>query len=939
VFDLIAPDPGLLLGREAELSRLQELLGDDGPPGRVLVVLGEAGLGKSVLLAEAANRAESAGHRILSISGLESAVHRAFGALQRLLQPLLLSGAAELPRRQELALRGAFGLEAEPVPADRLLVGIAALTLLSNSSESAPLLVIVDDAPWVDRNSLDVLSFVGHRLAGERISLLLGARGQHPPPGFDRDFAELRLGPLSALDAGRLLDRQPRPPRGRARSQVLAEAAGNPMALIELAKVIADDPAAGRRWAAEPLALTDRLTAVTAAQVAALPEPTQAVLLLAAVADGQDLAGAAGVSGAELEALVPAEELGLIKVDRSGVRFAHPLIRSAIYHAAPVKQRAAIHRRLAGALHDRPDRQAWHLAAAAREPDEQVAGRLEATAAQAQLRGGLAAAAMALERAAELSPSPDHRARRLASAARVAADTGQADWAEDLATRALAIATEPEVRLAARRSVGWALAWSNRHAAAFAASFSLAQDAFGRDPVTAWGGLATASSVMYQSGEPGALVAVRRLLDRLERTWPPSSDRVQLQVAQAQRLWVRAAAGPYHDRAQTMTQLDRWQSADLSVSAIAVAGAAAWLLDRPRLAIDLLRSGLRQLDAPGLRGASAPSLSALGWVCLDAGRWDDAVEAADQADDLAVAYQMDIVASSSALITGTIAALRGDYAAARAAAARAQEYDPEQSRSVTARTRHILGLVALAQGRQAEAFDQIRGLFEADGTPLHHHVSYLALADLAAAAVQAGRPAKGHEILARALSRLDGTPSPRLEQAIARASAALADPAGAQAHFDRAISNPAGSQWPFERAQLELDYGGWLRRRRRVNDAKPMLTAALETFRRLQASPWQQLAEAELRACGVAVSEPRLAPDALLGLTPQQRQIVRLAGAGLSNREIADELFLSPRTVGSHLYRAYPQLGVAGRHQLHELITNLAATSAAGSDPDANRET
>src|SRR6202043_1981296 len=216
-------------------------------------------------------------------------------------------------------------------------------------------------------------------------------------------FPGRRLDPLSAADAGRLLDGQPRPPQGRARAQVLAQAAGNPMALIELAKVIAADPAASRRWAAEPLPPGDRLSAVLTSRFAALPEQARAALLLGAVADGPDLRVAASHgTGPDARALAPAEQLGLVQVNRTGLQFFHPLVRSAIYHSAPFAQRAAAHRQLAEALYDQPDRRAWHLAAAALQPDEQVASLLEATAAQAQLRGGAAAAALAMERAAEL---------------------------------------------------------------------------------------------------------------------------------------------------------------------------------------------------------------------------------------------------------------------------------------------------------------------------------------------------------------------------------------------------------------------------------------------------------------------------------------------------------------------------------------------------------
>src|SRR5580692_4662831 len=239
------------------------------------------------------------------------------------------------------------------------------------------------------------------------------------------------------------------------------------MALIELATVIADDPGTSRRWAAEPLPLTERLSAVITARFAALPEQARAALLLAAVADGPDLRVAASHGGGpDARALAPAEQLGLVTVDRTGLQFSHPLVRSAIYHSAPFARRAAAHRQLAQALHDQPDRRAWHLAAAALQPDEHVASLLEATATQAQHRGGAAAAAVAMERAAELSPGPEDRARRLAAAASAAVPTGQADWVQDLATRALAVTADPELRLTARHDAGWALAWSGRRTAA-----------------------------------------------------------------------------------------------------------------------------------------------------------------------------------------------------------------------------------------------------------------------------------------------------------------------------------------------------------------------------------------------------------------------------------------------------------------------------------------
>jgi DNA-binding CsgD family transcriptional regulator len=926
--ELSAEQPALIIGRDAGRARLRGLV-DPAPAGQVLVVTGEAGMGKTVLLADTAERAQAAGMRVLRVTGRESESRLAFAGLHQLLRPVL-SSAAGLPGRQARALLGALGLSADPGAPDPLLTGAAVLTLLSDLSEQSPVVVVADDAHWLDRSSLDVLAFAGRRLDAERVVLLVGARGQVPPPGFDRGFPELHLEPLSAADAGRLLDEQPRPPRGRARAQVLAQAAGNPMALIELAKVIADDPAASRRWAAEPLPPGDRLTAVLASRFAALPEPARAALLLAAVADRPDLnAVASHGAGPDARALAPAEQLGLVKLDRTGLHFSHPLVRSAIYHSAPFAQRAAAHRELASALDDQPDRRAWHLAAAALQPDEQVAALLEATAAQAQHRGGAAAAAVALERAAELSPDPEDQARRLVAAASAAVPTGEGDWVQDLAARALAVTADPGLRLAARHDAAWVLAWSGRRSAALSVLLSVAEEASRDRPALAWDALGSAATVAYQSGTPASRQAVSRALDLLERQGPPPPG-LDVNVL---RLWIRVSADPIGSRDQLLPDLRQIAGSPVEEPSLWRLASAAWLLDEPDLAVRLLEEAMRRLRAPGVRGTSGGTLTVLGWAYIDTGRWDEALDVAAEAAGLAEANQMELIAASADVITATVLALRGDAGAARQHAARALgTVDPAEAGLVAARARRALGVAALADGSYLQAFTQLRGLFGEDGAPLHNYASYLGIADLAAAAVRADRRMEGSDVVEQVLSRLQGRASARLEQLIARARGLLASPDGAEAHFGKALADPAGDQWPFERAQLRLDYAEWLRRRRRINDAKPVLTHALGTFRRLGARSWEQRAQAELRASGVAVAGAAGEPDALQELTPQQRQIVRLASQGLTDREIGDRLFLSPRTVASHLYRSYPKLGVASRHQLRDVIAR-AGTPTAGETP------
>jgi len=282
---------------------------------------------------------------------------------------------------------------------------------------------------------------------------------------------------------------------------------------------------------------------------------------------------------------------------------------------------------------------------------------------------------------------------------------------------------------------------------------------------------------------------------------------------------------------------------------------------------------------------------------------------------------MEAVAASADLAAATVLAARGDHDQVRPLLTSAlAAVDPAETRSVAARAWHAAGIAALAHGNYLAAYAQLRQLFDTDGVPWHHHISYLAIADLAAAAAAAGRRQEVRALVRHAMAQVDPAPGPRLLQLAGRARAMLAERSDAEAHFTLGLTDPAGATWPFERAQLQLDYGEWLRRQRRINEAKPLLTAALETFLQLGAALWSRRAEAELRATGVSAPATTAAAGALAALTPQQREIVTLASRGLTNAEIADRLFLSPRTVASHLYRSYPKLGVAGRHQLRDLI-------------------
>jgi DNA-binding CsgD family transcriptional regulator len=877
-----------LAGRDDVLARLV----DPRPAASaVQVVLGDAGMGKTAVLTELVARAGAAGTRVLTVTGREFERDLAFAGLHQLLTPVL-DRLPALPDRQAKALLGAFALTADPVPPDALLTSIAVLTLLSALAEDGPVLVVVDDAQWLDRASLDALAFAARRLDTEPLALLIAARGRIAPPGF-AGFDELVLPPLAPADAGRLLDALPQPPRGRARDQVLAQAAGNPLALVELSTVVAADPDAGRRWAAEPLPLTERLTAVLAERYGVLPEPSRAALLLAAVADRPEVA--ARVPGLDAAALAPAERAGLIRIDPAGPQFTHPLVRAAVHHAVPFAERAAAHRQVAEAVRDQPDRYAWHLAAATVTPDERVAAALEESAAQARRRGGSAAAARVLERAAALSPAESDQARRLLTAAGLAQVAGQADWVSELAGRVLALTADEALRRAARQHIGWALVWSGDHAAALTMLLAVAAEA---PPAQAGTALAFAATVAFRTGAPADQAAVLATLAAMPGP-----------VDAEQQLYVRACAAPLAARTGIVADLRRIAAGPVSDPTLV--GSAAWMVDETDLAVRLLREALTRLRAPGLRGRSGGALTALQWACVDAGRWDEALAVAREAQDAAAAYGMPPVAAGAGLCVVAVHAFRGEPV--RPAPVGLPDPETTDYRSAAARSRLSAGATAFARGDFAAAYGQLRRLFSGDGEPLHPRVSYLGLADLAAAAVRIDAAGPDERVLAAA----EASGGPRIRQLVSRARGLMATSADAGRHYEAALADPAGDQWPFERALVRLDHGEWLRRRRRINDAKPVLTDALETFRRLRATPWAGRAEAELRACGIP-GRPAV-PDALAGLTAQQREIVILAGRGLTNAEIADRLFLSPRTVASHLYRSYPKLGVAGRHQLRDL--------------------
>ncbi|MDT7839864.1 LuxR family transcriptional regulator [Streptomyces justiciae] len=917
-------DGPALLGRERELSRIARLIdAADGDGPRVLVLTGEPGAGKSALIDRAAAQARELGRRVLRVRGCEGEQDLGFAGVHQLLRPVL-GGVDRLPAHQRDALRHALGMDPAggATAPDPLTIRAAMLALLLDAAAQQPLLIAVDDAQWLDVGSLDVLAFAARRLDGEPAVLLLAAREAAVPARFDRDFPHLTAGPLDRAAAGRLLDAQPQPPTGRMRSRILAEAAGNPLALIELTRAFARDPGGAppvtdrALGAADALPLTARLENLFAADLPALPVATRRALLLAAAAGTAQLSDVPDAGDPEVWA--PAEQAGLVRVEGGQVRLRHPLVRSAVHQAATFTERRAAHLTLAAALAHEPDRRAWHLAAAALGPDEEIANALAESARRFRHRGGHAAAATALERAAELTPDPGERARRLLAAAESAMYAGHPQWVGEIAGRVTTLTDDPQLLAEASLRAGWSLAVTLRHDDALAFLIPVAESMATPAPALALSALGTAATPAYNSGDPRHRHDIQRI-DGLVAPQPDGTDRV----------WTRAATQPFTDRPQQLKHLAAAvdtlpDDSERTLPGLVTLGGAAWILDETEEAVRLLGRARDHLRSAATAGANCTVAQALALAHFESGSWDAAQAAAEEAFWMATEAGADNVAVGSPILRATLRAARGDHAGARAQVADAvRGRDLRTSRSLYVRHRHALALAATAEGDHETAYGQLRATFtdEARPAPVHYHASLYHLADLAAAAVRAGRADDARAVLDAVRRTLEQPRSARLAAIVHRASALLSELEDAEPHFRAATEDPAAARWPFELALARLDFAEWLRRRRRTAEARPHLTAAHDTFVRLDARPWTERAAAELRAAGVTLAPADA--DAVADLTPQELQIARLAAEGLTNRDIGTRLYLSPRTVGYHLHKIFPKLGVTVRAQLRDALGRL----------------
>lgn len=891
----------VLRGRDQERAVLDQLL-DECRTGRSgsLLVTGEPGIGKTALLEYAVSAA--GGARVLHGTGIESEAHLPFAGLHLLLRPAIEHTDA-LPDPQARALRGAFGL-ARAEPGDRMLVGLAVLSLLAEYAGGGRVLCVVDDAQWLDRASTEALLFAARRFDAEGIALVVGARTGFVAPGLPR----LALTGLDASAAAELLAEHAGALSPADRHRVLAQAQGNPLALLELPAALGTERPAG-----DVLPMTDTVRAAFLDQVRRLPEPTQRLLLVAAAEDTGDrgvVLRAAATLGCGPADLVPAEAAGLVGVDSRTVRFRHPLVRSAVHQAAPVSLRLVVHTALADAL-DQPrdaDRRAWHHAVVATGPDEAVAVELERTAARAGARSGYAAASAAYERAAQLTPAGHDLARRLVLAAESAAEEGDVDRMASLAGASAGHTDDPGLTVRAGRVR--ATAAFHRGSLRTARRLLTEAAALAGDLPLATHLLLDAVHAAWYLGEPDLAETTGRLA---ALPLPPGDP---LTHVAALLTWVANAASGRPEAASLAERLADARRTGfggphdtilVGATSLQAAGADT---EAHRVAEELLG----RCRDNGWIGRTPPVLACVARSSAFLGRHADAQDEAGQALHLAreLGHRQWIAEISGVL--AYLAALTGDEHRCQAHAEDALAApDPGVPAPGLSWAQWSLALLDLGSGQWESALARLTALHT--GPVAHQLPGPRSIPDLVEAAVRLGRPDEAAGPLARLEAWAGHANQPWIDALVHRCRALLGEDPGA--HYAAALAlHPADR--PFDRARTALLHGEWLRRARRRARARTQLRDAHETFHRLGAVPWAHRARTELDATGESVREP--AGDPVLAvLTPQERTIVRLAARGLSNRDIAAQLYLSPRTVGYHLYKAFPKLGVGARSELAAL--------------------
>jgi DNA-binding CsgD family transcriptional regulator len=899
---------GTLLGRQRERAVLERLLGTArGGHGATIVLHGDPGVGKTALLELAAEVGED--FRVIRTAGVEGEMELDFAALQQLCSPIL-GFAEQLPGPQREALDVAFGVSVGDASSP-FLVGLAVLGLLAEAAEEQPLLCLVDDAQWLDAASARALAFVARRLLAERVALAVATRD--PPGGFAR-FPQLRVVPLGRRDARALLEsalaaRLDEPVLER----IVAETRGNPLAILELPRGLSPAQLAGG-FGLPAAPLSTGIERSFTRRLARLPRDARRLLLLAAaepLGDPALLWRAARQLGISESAAHPLESEGLLTLD-GAVAFRHPLVRSAVYGSAEPNERREVHRALAEASDPEldPDRRAWHRAQAASVPDEELATELERSAGRAQARGGFAAGAAFLERAAALTPQPTHRARRLLAAAAAQRDAGDLE-----AALALLAGVEPgvldelgearvdllqaQIALEQRRGGDAGRLFLSAASRLESLDAELACETY----LEALGGAMT-SDIEVLGGAPAIAAAARAAQSGAV---PTRTVDVVLDAFATRLTDGFAAAAPALARA-----LELLLATDIAAEDISRRLSLSSSRDGNMLALELWDDeavhllAARQVQVARDTGALVHLKFALSFLARShmlAGELTPAALLLDEARSIAEATGNPALVNAPMIL----AAWRGEEPqASELIEASAEEAAARRWTS----NNYARAVLYNGLGRHDAARDAAWEAFQPD--PIGY--GSLLLPELAEAASRTA----DHALLDHALewiSQRTGVISSRWASGIeARVRALLSEGDVADALYRESIVSLSGTRVRLELARTQLLYGEWLRRERRRLDAREQLRAALETFTGMGAQAFARRAERELLATGEHARKRTV--DTLGQLTPQETQISRLVAEGHTNREIAAQLFISPSTVEYHLKKVFRKLGVTSRAQL-----------------------
>ncbi|WP_399897704.1 AAA family ATPase [Streptomyces sp. BBFR51] len=904
-----------MVGRDGEQAALSAFVSALG--GQSLVLRGETGVGKSALLDHVTDLAQNE-YRVIRAAGVEAESDLPFAGLHQVLYPLLpfIDG---LDAGHGAVFDAVFGRTAGRPPSVMAL-GIAVLDLLSVAASHKPLLLVLDDGQWLDSSSAEVCGFVGRRLTGSSVKLMVGLRSEVPSRFDTAALPELPVTALSDAAAQQMLDLHHPGLDGHTRRLVLEEALGNPLALLELPPYVSGGHlghSAEELFGYHGVPLPRRLQHVYGTRIERLGDAVRGELLRGAL-DGVGAGPGAGSTGGPRYRMRNADEAvaaALLDIDRvSGdFVFRHPLIRSTVVQMATPNQRRAAHSHLAGVHREDVERYATHLAAATIDPDEQVAAALEKAADSATRRGGAMAAVGWLTRAAELSESHEGRSRRLGDAAFIAGHAALLDQAQQLVhsdvtpgrqespasvltSAYVALYEDGDVRSSPRQVM--------------AAIENMRDEGFKEPPEVRNRLVNLLLAINQYASDHTVWQRTHELLGAMGDLIPPSS----LIYQDAWSDVVRRGAG-LHTRVENafadLPAMEPWDVTRLAVAAYHVDTLSHY---RPFLQ--------RTVDREVETGAVANGMTMLHLIMLDqmaVGEWDEAERTGQRGLDLTTSHGHVLFAYHSRAYLALLAAMRGQLDRARELQAAVDSWARPRGVGFLTQIADAVGTAAsLSEGDYEAAYLYAIGITAPGSFAPSAHQASRTLLDLVEAAVHTGRSeqARRHALAAQEAGLPDI--SPRLALITYGALAMTAsDEKEAVEMYTRAETHPGGATFPFELARIRLAHGVRLRHTQGPKAARQLLSRAADSFERLGAAAWTERAQAELRASGVSA---RASSAHLDSLTWQERRIAELAAGGLTNKEIGERMHLSPRTVSSHLYRVFPKLGITTRAALRDAL-------------------